>query len=553
MAYTPTILAGPPGGTSTAAAGASSNTAIIVGVCQDSGANQRGCYWDNAGNHLLLNLAGGAAAEAVGCSADASRIVGAAADSGAVLRPVVWTDFTSAPAVLPDLGFGGGANAISYDNSTIVGSVTDSSGFSQACAWRGGPSWALTVLTGLGGSNSQAFAVSIDGSTIVGSSQVPAGLEPIHAAKWTGGAPWSAAIDLGLIAGGLSAIAYGCSGNASKIVGQTTDAAGFDAAIWTLNGPDVLQVPPGATHSVFSRGIDLSGTYIGGSAVFGITGDQPVLWSNGVPQVLGLPDGFTGASVLGIGPDAATLFGITTAPTISAIAWIGPPPPVVNQQFLVCGNDWSIAPTQGVLYGLDHLVGQPVVGLADGVPIGPLTVQSDGSVILPFPASLVTLGRGYTVQLQTPYLDIGNPTVQGRRKDISAATVRVDASAAPMVGSNQPDGGSFTPTQIGPAWTNLQPSVTQDPQQFPGTYVNPSGQTVTLLFSGDFRANLQPGWDERGQLAVQQTLPVPLAVNALIPEALMGDLPEQGISPPPQGRGEAQGPGLWMITSRSGR
>jgi hypothetical protein len=176
-------------------------------------------------------------------------------------------------------------------------------------------------------------------------------------------------------------------------------------------------------------------------------------------------------------------------------------------------------------------------------------------VVLPFPASYVTLGLSFTVQLQTPYLDTGNPTVQGRRKDLTAATVRVDASAAPMVGSNQPDGGSFTPTRVGPLWTNMQPAVTQDPQQFPATYTNPAGKTVVDLFSGDFRANLQPGWDTRGQIAVQQTLPLPLAITALMPEALIGDLPEQAISPPQGGGGEqgSQGPGLWMIGPRGRR
>lgn len=551
--YTPTILPGPPGGSSVAALGASLNTLVIVGESRDSEGNARACFWDSIGVHLLPNLAGGTSAVASGCSASSGITVGQAADSGGVLRPVIWGTLPAGPITqLPDLGFvasntSGGALAISYDQTTIVGSVVNSSGFNQACVWTGNPSWAVTLLGGLSGNNSQALGVSIDGSTVAGSAQVSGG--DSHAVKWTGGPSWGGADDLGLVAGGTTGIGYGCSGNASTIVGAGFVGADSQPLIWTLQGAGTLSLPAGAGPQGFARGVDLSGIYIGGYALVGGF-DQPVLWSGMAPALLGLPAGYAGAVVLGIGPDAATLYGATTSPAVSAIAWIGPPPPVTNQQFLICGNDWTIAQPMTQLYGLDPYIGQTVVGLADGVPIGPLTVQPDGSVILPFPASLVTLGKGFTVQLQTPYLDIGNPTVQGRRKDITAATIRVDASGAPMVGSNQPDGGSFTPTQVGPLWTNLQPSVTQDPQQFPGTYVNPSGKTVTLLFSGDFRANLQPGWDERGQIAVQQTLPLPLSVVAAIPEALVGDLPEQTIQMPQQGQ---QGPGPWMLTSRTRR
>jgi hypothetical protein len=72
------------------------------------------------------------------------------------------------------------------------------------------------------------------------------------------------------------------------------------------------------------------------------------------------------------------------------------------------------------------------------------------------------------------------------------------------------------------------------------------------LFSGDFRANITPDWNERGQVAIEQTLPLPLAVTAAIVEVLDGDVPEQTYSEKQFGRDQQQpakprGPGVWML------
>lgn len=549
-----------PGGSSSDPNGCTSS--LVVGQSVDSGGNTQAVYWDsNNIIHLLTPISGGSVfSTAFSLTLDGSQIFGASTnDSGP--QPTVWTSPSYNPAVfsLPGGKTAGVLFGCSSGGAVAVGSVGDNGVGGNLintlpAVWTGGSGVILPLpasyVTG------EVFDCSPDGTVLVGWAGKAGGLfVPI---VWTGGPFWAANV-LGTLSGGIVSsptvnnVAQGAT-NASYSVGAVADSGGNSyAAFW--NGLS-LAVFGGPIGGIGSNAIATDPT---GTLVCGISAaNSAALWTNGVGSLLALfPTALSSDYASAISADGMVIVGGGTDagghPT--AVRWgtalPPPPPPTRGNGFLVCGNDWSIAQPQVQLYGLDNLVGQLVVGLADGVPIGPLFVQQDGSVILPFPASYVTLGVGFTVQLQTPYLDTGNPTIQGRRKDITAATVRVDASAAPMVGTNQPDGGSFTPTQVGPTWSNMQPAVTQDPEQFPGTYLNPSGQTVTLLFSGDFRANLQPGWDEKGQIAVQQTLPLPMAINAVVPELLIGDTAEQAISPPQGGKGEQQsGPGTWMLTSR---
>lgn len=193
---------------------------------------------------------------------------------------------------------------------------------------------------------------------------------------------------------------------------------------------------------------------------------------------------------------------------------------------------WSLSQPVSTVRGLDHLAGQQVVGLADGVPIGPLTVSGAGLVTLPFTASRIILGLGYTAQIQSVYLDTGQPTIQGRRKAIYAVTTRLEASAVPDVGANQVDTAALRPTALYADWT--LPS-TPAPAGGPETYQSPGAQTVTDLYTGDVRVAIPAGFDRRGQVAVQQTRPLPLNLIALVPEIVPGDEVEIGYSQRPSG------------------
>jgi hypothetical protein len=224
-------------------------------------------------------------------------------------------------------------------------------------------------------------------------------------------------------------------------------------------------------------------------------------------------------------------------------------------------GDWTIASVVTNL-SAPHLAGMSVVGLADGVPIGPITVGALGAIPLPFPASNVKAGLGFTAQLQMPYLN-GQGVTQGARKMIPAATFRLAASGPGFqVGTNQPDGGAQNPPQLGPAWLLAAPTDTAQPtggQTLPPNFVytTPGGGAATQLWTGDIRVEGTgaSGWDSKGQVAIQQSAPLALEVTAAFPEVLDGDIPERGYAQQAGGGGQNEqggrqqprGPGMWML------
>jgi hypothetical protein len=187
---------------------------------------------------------------------------------------------------------------------------------------------------------------------------------------------------------------------------------------------------------------------------------------------------------------------------------------------------WSVTVNVTTIGGLQHLVGQFGYGVADGVPIGPLTVSASGNVTLPFAASDVKIGFPFTAQLQSIYLDDGQPTAQGRRKSIQACTVRVADTGNFKMGTNQVDGSTLSPPVINPAWSSMFVVPSQG-----STYTSPGGQTVNNLFTGDEYKNLQAAWRRPGQVAMQQDLPLPMTILDIVPMYNPGDLPEAVVTP----------------------
>ena len=187
---------------------------------------------------------------------------------------------------------------------------------------------------------------------------------------------------------------------------------------------------------------------------------------------------------------------------------------------------WTKASPVSVVTGLYHLAGQVVTGLMDGNPIPPATVSSDGKLTLPTPATAVTVGLAFLPQLQTIYLEAGSPTVQGQRKKVGQATIRVENSRGLQVGTNQVDGSTLSPAQISPPWMDMQPLEDQ------GIPAYQSG--VMPLWTGDSRIAVPNDLGKPGQVAVQQVYPLPMSVTAIIPEELPGDMPSAQVPPKPQ-------------------
>lgn len=178
-------------------------------------------------------------------------------------------------------------------------------------------------------------------------------------------------------------------------------------------------------------------------------------------------------------------------------------------------GQWSVATPTSIVRGLNHLEGMTVTGLADGGVITPVTVVG-GSITLPEPASAIVVGLPFTVQVQTPRLEIpSQTTTQGKRKNLTSVILRVEASRGFSVGANQVDSSS-TPDQAVLPWVNL------DEYKQRGADVA-AGSSIPL-FSGDTDPiNISSTWDEKGQFAVEQSYPLPLNALAAIVNFCVGD------------------------------
>lgn len=181
----------------------------------------------------------------------------------------------------------------------------------------------------------------------------------------------------------------------------------------------------------------------------------------------------------------------------------------------VAPNQWSLSTPTTTVGGLNHLEGMTVAILADGSVVNNQVV-ANGSITLPSAASAITIGLPYTCQLQTMYLDPpGQPTtVQGKRKNIMAVTVRLDSSRGVQVGTNQID-QSTTPNNALPAWINMKEIKERTALNAPGTAIP--------LITGDERILVDGEWAKPGQVAIQAIYPLPCNVLAVLPEYILGD------------------------------
>lgn len=158
--------------------------------------------------------------------------------------------------------------------------------------------------------------------------------------------------------------------------------------------------------------------------------------------------------------------------------------------------------------GAQHLAGASVVGLADGIPFT-ATVSSTGTFTLGTAASLVTVGLAFTPQLGTLPVDLGEPTVQGKRKSVSAVNVRVANTLGLSAGkaSDFSDQKTMKDLVLGNVGTQ-------------------SNAVVTGLVTSDARIVLPPQYDVFGSYYFQQSQPYPATILGVMPEITVGDTPK---------------------------
>jgi hypothetical protein len=160
--------------------------------------------------------------------------------------------------------------------------------------------------------------------------------------------------------------------------------------------------------------------------------------------------------------------------------------------------------------GAEHLAGLTVTGLADGTVITPFTMPASGVFTLPGAYSTVTVGLGFTAQLQTLAIDVGQAPIQGKLKKIPDVDVRVNNTLGLSIGA------SFS------TLTTMKDLV-QGAVGSMQTGMNQPMQVVNGLFSGDARTILDPSYNVYGQFCIQQSQPYPATVLGVFPRLVLGD------------------------------
>jgi hypothetical protein len=104
-------------------------------------------------------------------------------------------------------------------------------------------------------------------------------------------------------------------------------------------------------------------------------------------------------------------------------------------------------------------------------------------------------------------LDLGEPTVQGKRKKITGVTLKVANTLGLSMGRT---------AQTAVALADL--TLTSPPN-----IGSMSNLPVDGLVTDNVRGILDPLWDVPGQYTIQQLLPYPASILAVVPEIGVGD------------------------------
>lgn len=158
--------------------------------------------------------------------------------------------------------------------------------------------------------------------------------------------------------------------------------------------------------------------------------------------------------------------------------------------------------------GAEHLAGQTVTGLADGNIITPFVMPTNGIFTLPAAASKVTIGKSFRCRLQTLALDLGDPSIQGKVKNINAVNIKVVDTLNLKIGSDFTKQLQMKDLRIG----NVSSTLTGQPSQ-----------VITDLVTGDARTFLDPTYTVPGQYCFEQTDPYPVSILGVFPSYNIGD------------------------------
>lgn len=252
---------------------------------------------------------------------------------------------------------------------------------------------------------------------------------------------------------------------------------------------DAWSVDCGLSSTLPTPAANIVASAITGSVTF--TADASVFVSGDVGSVLRMGGGI--ATITGY--TSATIVSGTFTKDMTSVL----PDDDDEMPLPVLSGNWSLTAPSTTFIGFDHLEGSAVSVLADGGTV--YTTITNGTLTLPYAATKVVGGLGFQAQLQTMYLDVpGEATIQGKRKKISALSVRCMESRGLKAGRTFERLVSIKELNRSVAMGNPIPLVT-----------------------GDERVIMDQLWDTPGQICLQQNDPLPVTVLGVIPEIEVGD------------------------------
>lgn len=271
---------------------------------------------------------------------------------------------------------------------------------------------------------------------------------------------------------------------------------------------DVFCVDSGLSVAITYLNATLSFSVSSDNVTVIITASNPVFTPTYLTQILRASGGVI---ILTNYNSSTSMTGTITSPFTKYI-----PNSTTNQIMPAITGQWFILPLLKTIKKLNHLEGMEVSVLADGNVVSPNPIVTNGQIKLANSASYVTIGLPYTCQLQTPYLSPQNSPAsgQGKRKTIASVTVRLAETRGITIGTNQPD-ASMQPYGADITWTNM----TEWKQRSSSLQIN----QVVPLYTGDASIAVNSGFDTNGQIAMQQSYPLPCNVLAVIPIYTLGD------------------------------
>lgn len=255
-----------------------SNGSVVVGAAT-AASGRRPFRWTPTGGLQDLGLLSGVTdSHAYDVSHDGNTIVGDRPDNFPTSEPWRWT---LAGGLAPLGLFNGTARGVSGDG-TIIGGSHPSGGFYRWTSAGGFQNIGIYP----GASNTVAFAMSADGSTIVGRGGLGVFGPTNHAVKWSAAGGW---VDLGLgpETGANYAVAYAASNDGSYVVGESNFAfpTFIHAIRWNGTVPEDLGIPPNAS-TVTALAVSADGVAVGGTISPQAGATRAFMWT----QTFGIED-----------------------------------------------------------------------------------------------------------------------------------------------------------------------------------------------------------------------------------------------------------------------